>query len=126
MIRMILAAAMLVSVTAQADTKLGYGRTSEDKRYFDVNVKTCVNAIRVEVKDTNQEGKVDLGRIYISAQGGPAWKFTSFTKVNTRLAQGESTGWIAVPASDSCLQRIRVYAESTKDDSHTLRVYGSN
>lgn len=53
MFRMIIAAALLVSATAQADTKLGFGRTSEDKAYFDVNVNACVSAIRVEVKNTH-------------------------------------------------------------------------
>jgi hypothetical protein len=111
----------------------------EAPSYFDTYPGTfCgVKAIRVQVNGPrnsyNRDQLVQIGRIYFAYQKRSArGPFSAYVKVNAYFHKGESTAWIQLPKMDSCLTKVRVYAQGAYDndvlpggESFRLVVYGA-
>ena len=137
----VLAATSLMSFAAQAEEfRIGAGNVStdfdheNDSPYFDTYPgQFCgTKAVRIEVRDRNNGGTVRIGRVYFAWETpGEKGPFRAYSKVNTVLSEGESTGWIRLP-NYGCLRKVRVYAEGNAwpDDwrhgTHRVVVIGTN
>lgn len=124
MIRIILTAALFLSATvsiAQAEEiRIGAATiganfdNGNDVPYFDTYPGSfCgVKALRVAVLDHNVGASVHIGRVYLAFQKPAAHgPFSAYAIVNANVREGETTAWIKLPKMDSCLKKVRVYAE---------------